>query len=59
MECEIFVGDPMIFNDLQWISIAMVSKGRIMGSDYENNHMAKWNLFDVVNNVILKFPADL
>ena len=23
------------------------------------NHMAKWNLFDVVNSVILKFPAVL
>ena len=22
------------------------------------NHMAQWNLFDVVNSVILKFPAD-
>ena len=23
------------------------------------NHMAQWNLFDVINGVILKFPADL
>ena len=23
------------------------------------NHMAQWNLFDVANNVILKFPAVL
>ena len=23
------------------------------------NHMAEWNLFDVVNSVILKFPAVL
>ena len=22
-----------------------------------SNHMAQWNLFDVVNDVILKFPA--
>ena len=22
------------------------------------NHMAEWNLFDVINGVILKFPAD-
>ena len=23
------------------------------------NHMAQWNLFDVVNSIILKFPAVL
>ena len=23
-----------------------------------HNHMAQWNLFDLVNNVILKFPAN-
>ena len=23
-----------------------------------DNHMAQWNLFDVVNSVILKFSAD-
>ena len=25
---------------------------------FQFDHMAKWNLFDVVNSVILKFPAD-
>ena len=25
----------------------------------KHNHMAQWNLFDVVNSVILKFPADI
>ena len=31
----------------------LYSKGNNKG-----NHMAQWNLFDAVNNVILKFPAD-
>ena len=25
---------------------------------FSNNHMAQWNLFDIVNSVILKFPAN-
>ena len=28
-----------------------------METAYIFNHMAQWNLFDVVNSVILKFPA--
>ena len=28
-------------------------------SDFVDNHMARWNLFDVVDGVILKFPTDL
>ena len=31
----------------------LYSKGNNKG-----NHMAQWNLFDAVNNVILKFSAD-
>ena len=31
----------------------LYSKGNNKG-----NHMAQWNLFDAVNNVISKFPAD-
>ena len=25
---------------------------------YNTNHMAQWNMFDVVNSVILKYAAD-
>ena len=38
------------------------SKKNVSGLAYQGNfavnHMAQWNLFDVVNSVILKFPAD-
>ena len=29
----------------------------IISYRFNINHMAMWNLFDVVNSVILKFPA--
>ena len=35
----------------------MEEVGPHLVSNYYINHMARWNLFDVVNSVILKFPA--
>ena len=34
------------------------SKNLLKKNCFRFNHMAEQNLFDVVNNVILKFPAD-
>ena len=40
------------------------NKSSVLGSQYkpenlEVNHMAQWNLFDVVISIILKFPTVL
>ena len=39
-------------------NLTSTSRSKLFSSKLSSSHMAEWNLFDVVNSVILKFSAD-
>ena len=61
-QLNIYLYLSSVINDSVFKIMMLIERGILLKNHVScnlyYNHMAQWNLFDVVNSVILKFPAD-